>query len=201
VKKTLSMSISLIFCLAMTTGCASQRSTEQIGGATIGGLLGLAGGLVADSEDETMVALAVGGALLGWAGIMLMQSGDSSTAKAEGIEGPPSWKGGAIAHINHASTGSETVQPGQALELVTDYSVTAAAGTSATVEEVWTLRRGDTEIASVRTGAQQRSAGQWSATPKLLVPADAKPGSYEVEHFVAVDGSFDRAVSRFEVAG
>lgn len=201
-KKCTSISVSLILCLTLTAGCSSQRGTEQIGGATIGALLGLAGGLIADSDDSAMVTLGAGGALLGWVGILIMQSGDDTVAKADAVEVPAEWKGGALAQINRAESGTQAVQAGQALDLVTEYSLIPAPGAvSASVEEMWTLRQGDTEIATVRSPSQQRATGTWTATPSLLVPLGVEPGTYEVEHFIAVDGQYDRAVTTFQIAG
>jgi len=201
VKRAASVVLTIVFCTALISGCASQRKTEQLGGAVIGSLLALAGGLVAGTNAQTTAGLAVGGALLGWGTMVAVRYHGDHLASAANVLPPNPWEGGPIAKIDAAEVSPSSVKAGTAVEILTTYSLNPGQGEiTANVEESWILRRGAVEIATLTQAGQQRLGGRWQSGPRITIPADAVAGSYDIEHVISVNGTFDSSAhSGFEV--
>ncbi len=191
--------LSLALCASLASSCATQRQTQQLGGFTIGALLGAVVSLI-DSGDNAPALAAAGGAI-GWGTMLLIQRSEERLASAEVPLERNRWNGGPVASIDQISVQPSVVHAGEAMQLATTYSVLAAEGEASTlVEETWTLHHDGKPVAVLATTETQRLTGRWETSPELLLPAGAEPGEYEIEHRVRVEGGFDTRRTSFRVA-
>lgn len=201
-----------ISTVLLVSGCATtQEGHEQAIGASIGCAAGgiLAGIITRDARYAAAGCAA--GAALGF-GVVKVQQYNAMQARTSDADmrryrkSDPDFYGlstpvtSSAVKIRDASTSPKTVSKGQMVLAKTDYSVvTPANAGSVRVDESWSLKKDGKLITTVKSDPQQRYGGGWNTEAGFPVPADAAPGTYIVEHSVAVGTVTDRRDSYFVV--
>ena len=104
--------------------------------------------------------------------------------------------------IRRGSATPNTVKPGQAVNIVTDYSVVTPPNIqSVEVEESWVLKKDGKPLTTLQPQHNQRTAGGWMAKAQIPVPGNAEPGTYVIENKVQAGTSYDVDESVFYVVG
>jgi hypothetical protein len=121
----------------------------------------------------------------------------STDARVYGISTAPS---SPQVKIRQGSTSPGTVSPGEAITIVTDYSVALPSNVGQTaVREEWVLKKDGKKLANLAPKSVKRAAGGWQTDAEIPIPADADAGTYVIEHRVRAGSSYDTDESVFIV--
>lgn len=194
-------------CCSVATGCVTTTGQQQATGAGLGALTGAGLAALAGGDTKAIVAGALAGGLVGWGAVKLHQYQSTQTRSAvadQQLYGLTEPVTGTTVKIRRGICEPGTVQKGQSVKVVTDYSVMAPqGGSTVAVSESWALKKDGSLLANIPApqGGQMRPAGGYAAEAYIPIPANAAPGTYVVEHKVQSGTSYDVDESVFVVAG
>jgi hypothetical protein len=189
--------------LSLAAGCATTEQNQQLGGAAVGGL---AGGLLCTAlhgNTAACLASAAAGAAIGWGTVKVSQYRSAQVRSSQsdnriyGLTAPPD---STSVVVRKSSAVPQSVQPGQEVNVSTDYSVILPHGTSQVdVVESWALTKDGKVLANLAQPPVQRSAGGYVAQAGIPIPGNAPHGTYVIEHKVQAGTVFDSQTSVFYV--
>jgi hypothetical protein len=189
-------------CAAMMTSCTAEQRAQGLG--ALGGAAGGAaiGALAGGGDPKAIAAGAVGGALVGWGAVKLVQYHAEKTASAQDEAKALGYKpsDGTVVKIRGFTATPDQIRPGQEVALRTDYSVLAPSqNATVPVTEKFELWKDNKRLKELGTNVVQREEGGWSAAAAIPVPKNVAPGTYVVKTRVEGAGSYDERESHFVV--
>jgi hypothetical protein len=144
----------------------------------------------------------VGGAVVGWAAVKLVQyhaEKTQSAAEAGKVMGYSEGQGPMV-QIRGARVVPEKVKAGDRLTFETEYGLAAPKNSGELpVRETWELWKDDKLLSTVPPQTQNREPGGWVARASIDAPKGAKPGTYVVKNRVEVGTSYDERIAVFTV--
>ena len=195
--------IIIILCFSLVVGCATQEQNKELLGAGLGAALGAGIAALAGGDAGAIVGAAAGGALAGWGVAKLVNYQSVQTRSPEDdqeIYGLTENVSATRVKIRRGSSSPEIVNAGEAVNIVTDYSVIGAQGIdSVEVEESWILKKDGQKLTALGPQRNLRAVGGWAAKAQINIPPDAEPGTYVIEHKVEAGTSYDVDQSVFVV--
>jgi hypothetical protein len=197
--------IALLLLPSVFVGCATKDSNNQVmgagGGAAIGALLGQALGR---DTKSTLIGAAIGAAL-GWGTVKLMGYKSKPVRSAEDdarIYGLSSHTDSPLVKIQRGTSNPKEVHAGDKVTINTDYSLQLPAEVKSTeVTEGFVLKKDGEKIADLPPKTLQYGSGGFLSEAVIVVPDNAKPGTYVIEHKVQAGSSYDVDESVFLVKG
>ncbi len=201
--------ISVALYGSLAAGCATTPEGQQAQGALLGATLGgITCALLGGNAAECIGSAAAGG-VVGWGAVKLYQASQTRSATQDrevysrsepelyGLTKPIT---STTVKIRRGSSMPNTVKPGQAVTIVTNYSVVTPPNIqSVEVEESWVLKKDGKPLTTLQPQRNQRTAGGWEVQPQVQVPSNAEPGTYVIEHKVQAGTSYDVDESVFYV--
>lgn len=196
VSKTLAVAVSA--CLL--SGCTGNQAMGAGAGALSGAL---AGGLIGGDWKGALIGAAAGAAV-GWGAAKLIEYNSTQVRTPENdqqIYGVTERASSPIVKLRKGSSAPPQVLAGQKVDVTTDYSVVLPAGAKDTeVEESWVLKKDGKALTELPPQKARRGAGGWQASASIVLPKEAPPGTYVIEHKVQTGTSYDTDESVFVVA-
>jgi hypothetical protein len=197
--------IALLLLPSFFAGCATTDMNNEVlgagGGAAIGALLGQA---IGHDTKSTIIGAAIGAAI-GWGTIKLLKSKSTPVRTAEEdvqIYGLSSHKDSPLVKIQRGTSNPKEVHAGDQVTINTDYSLQLPAGvTSTEVIESFVLKKDGEKIADLPPRTVHYGSGGYLSEGAIVIPDNAKAGTYVIEHKVQAGSSYDVDESVFLVQG
>jgi len=198
--------LTLMVFTVGTMGCAGMaRETEEHPGATSGAAVGAVGGAVAGgllgghgARTETAIIGGLLGALVG--GLVGHYSYDVKRSREE-TDSRYNYRPseGTALRMEDTWTEPEVARPGQEVGLLATYAVmTPSPREEVLVTEVREIKFGRELVGKPQVNVR-RSGGTYTSRVPLVLPPDARPGTYIVYTTVELPGSKDTRETSFEV--
>jgi hypothetical protein len=204
--RTTRLMASLLLCCFLTSSCATtheegvQQALGALGGAAFGALVGA---VASGGNPRAIVAGAAAGAVVGLTAVALnqyqarqvrsAQDDQNMYGVSESVDKP-------LVKIRRVSCEPERVQPGQQIEISTDYSVALPPAVGqATVQEAWVLEKDGREIKQLGKATESRAAGGYYAGGGIKLASNMDPGTYTIKHKVSTDFTYDVVESVFYI--
>lgn len=203
-KKRMSI-IALLLLPSFIAGCATTEGNNQVlgagGGAAIGALLGQA---IGHDTKSTIIGAAIGAAI-GWGTVKLMESKSKPVRTAEEdvqIYGLSAHTDSPLVKIQRGTSNPKEVRAGDKVTIDTDYSLQLPEGvTSTEVTESFILKKDGEKIADLPPKTVHYGSGGFLSEAVIVIPDNAKAGTYVIEHKVQAGSSYDVDESVFIVQG
>jgi hypothetical protein len=197
--------ITLLLLPYVFVGCATNDMNNQVlgagGGAALGALLGQA---VGHNTKSTIIGAALGAAL-GWGTVKLMEYNSKPVRSPEDdarIYGLSPRTNSPLVKIQRGTSNPKEVHAGDKVTINTDYSLQLPAGMTKTkVTEGFVLKKDGEKIADLPPKTLHYGSGGFLSEAVIVVPDNAKPGTYVIEHKVQAGSSYDVDESVFLVRG
>lgn len=194
---------SKVLALAVSASLIAGCSTNQLMGAGAGAASGaLAGGLIGGDWKGALIGAAAGAAV-GWGAAKLIEYSSTQVRTPQDdqqVYGVTERASSPVVKLRKGSLAPAQVQPGQQVDVTTDYSVMLPQDVKAAeVEESWVLKKDGKVLTELPPQKAQRAAGGWQANASIVLPKGAPPGTYVVEHKVQTGTSYDTDESVFVV--
>jgi len=190
-KKALALSICLLF-LAVTVGCGT---VERHKGTVIGGAAGAgAGAVIAGVAGGNEL---VGALLGGLAGAVLgnyIERQESTREATIEKYGSPT---GTTLRLEEVTVVPATARPGDRVNLQMRYAVLSNNPPTPVTEE-WRINQGNESIGNTSV-TQRRDDGTYVTTVPIILPADARPGTYTLQARISADGASDTETARLQI--
>ena len=187
----------LTLSLLLTASCATM---EEHKGATVGGAAGAATGVVIGGIAGGTRGAVIGGLLGALAGGAVghyaydQKKGQEATNKTYGYKGDRPGS----ATIESVQVIPTSVKPGQQVNLKCTYAVLAQTDQTVSIREVREIYFGNDLWGSPEVQVDRRGGTYESSIP-LVLPKDAKKGTYRVRYMVQTDTSKDMRDASFRV--
>jgi predicted small secreted protein len=204
-KRTTSVLAATVAASLVVSGCATMdgEGQQQAVGAGLGAALGCGIGALITRDARGCAAGAAVGGVIGFTVVKINQYQAKqvrSVTADERLYGLTKPVDSAQVKIRSGASTPKAVRAGQAVVITTDYSVLLPkAEAQVAVAESWSLKKDGKVLYSLPAQQNERTPGGWVATATIDVPADAKPGTYVVEHKVKAGSSYDTDESTFVV--
>jgi hypothetical protein len=195
--------VTVVAFILVSAGCASIPEEHKGAGkgAGIGAATGALAGAVLAGEGSRMQGVILGGlvgALIG--GVIGDYTIDQKKSAAETTSSynyQPSM--GTMIRIEASSADPSTVSPGGKVDLLTTYAVMAPdSTTSVAVTESHEIRHNN-ELVGKPTLNVSHTAGTYSSSIPLFLPANAKAGTYQVITTISTGAGSDSREASFIV--
>ena len=195
--------VRVVLCALLVSSCSTTEQRDQWLGGAIGAATGAAIGAAAGRGNPAAIAAgAVGGAVVGWGAVKLVQyhaEKTQSAAEADKVMGYTPGQGPMV-RIRGARVVPEQVKAGDRLTFETEYTLAASPDSATPVRETWELWKDNELLSTVPPQSQPREPGGWVAKASVDAPGGAKPGTYVVKNRVEAGTSYDERLATFVIS-
>jgi hypothetical protein len=195
--------LRVLLCSVLVSSCSmtAEERDQWLGGA-LGAATGAAIGAAAGHGDPGAIAAgAVGGAVVGWGAVKLVQyhaEKTQSAAETDKVMGYTPGQGPMV-RIRGARVVPEQVKRGDRLTFETEYTL-AGPNAATPVRETWELWKDNQLLSTVPPQSQTREPGGWLAKASVDAPGGASPGTYVVKNRVEAGTSYDERLAVFTIS-
>ena len=204
-RKTIAGTAALVTVIFLFSACATERQSEYtatgtgigvVTGAALGAILGSFGGRAGEGAVIGSIFGGLAGASIGNNEYHLQRSEELAARQYSYNEGQARQD---LVRIEDAYASPKTVVPGDAVNLVSTFTVLTPYRRLALVHEVREVRNDAGEIIGKPEVTIRREGGTWTSSMPLKIPENARPGRYSVTTIVETDSAGDSRDFAFQV--